>query len=295
MQLQSDCIPCILAMTVKCLRNLDLPEITVKKLLTDVLTIPGLTGDNWQRTSPDIIEEIMALVYTALDNNDPFRDIKDRLNSQMTRIIPHARELIETASDPVHAAAALAIQGNAIDFMMPGGTEAIKQTLLKKASEPLNNQAYSTFVSQLAKSRHLVYFTDNCGEIVLDKLFISILKQKYTMDVWVVVRSTPTLNDATKKDALAIGMNDVAHVIENGIDGPLPGTVLNRCTKKVQTLVEQSDLIISKGGGNFDSLEEQLEKIRTNITFMFLSKCYPICNHFGTRYHQGIVANYYHP
>jgi uncharacterized protein with ATP-grasp and redox domains len=70
-------------------------------------------------------------------------------------------------------------------------------------------------------------------------------------------------------------------------------TLLNRCSSKVNDLVRQSDLIISKGGGNFDTLDEQSKHLAKNISFLLLSKCYPYCNHFDTKLYQPILANFF--
>ena len=76
-------------------------------------------------------------------------------------------------------------------------------------------------------------------------------------------------------------------------DGPLPGTVLRRCSNEVNDLVRRSDLIISKGGGNFDTLDEEKEQLQKKISFLLLSKCEPYYRHFGIEIYQPILANYY--
>jgi hypothetical protein len=95
-----------------------------------------------------------------------------------------------------------------------------------------------------------------------------------------VVRSVPTLNDVTIKEATFVGMDQVVRVVENGIDGPLPGTIFNRCANQIRALAKQADLIISKGGGNYDSLGEE-KNFLNKIVFMLLSKCYPYNQTFG--------------
>ena len=128
---------------------------------------------------------------------------------------------------------------------------------------------------------------------MFDKLLIETIKQNCTPEITFVVRSVPTLNDATLKDAKSIGLDKITTVIENGIDGPLPGTVLTRCSGQVRDLVHKSDLIISKGGGNFDTLDEERKRLNKNISFLLLSKCEPYYNHFGVKLHYPILANSY--
>jgi uncharacterized protein with ATP-grasp and redox domains len=101
------------------------------------------------------------------------------------------------------------------------------------------------------------------------------------------------LNDATLREAKSVGMDKIVKVIENGIDGPLPGTVLSRCSQAVNDFVRRSDLIISKGGGNFDTLDEERKHLKKKISFLLLSKCDPHFKNFGVNLYQPILANFY--
>ena len=52
----------------------------------------------------------------------------------------------------------------------------------------------------------IVYITDNCGEIVFDRLLIDHLVAR-GVRVTLAVRDRPVLNDATLEDALALGLD----------------------------------------------------------------------------------------
>jgi hypothetical protein len=126
---------------------------------------------------------------------------------------------------------------------------------------------------------------------VVDRLLVEIMKNRYAPEIVFVVRSMPTLNDATGKEAKFVGMDSVTTVIENGIDGPVPGTILGRCSGELRELFRQADLVISKGGGNFDSLDEDIRDLEQNVTFMLISKCYQYAHHFNVPEGQPILAN----
>lgn len=52
------------------------------------------------------------------------------------------------------------------------------------------------------KAKSFVYITDNCGEIVLDKITIQIMKKRFpNVRITVLVRGLPAGNDATMEDA----------------------------------------------------------------------------------------------
>lgn len=91
-------------------------------------------------------------------------------------------------------------------------------SLLKEDNkEPLNAQEYLHFRKDLSAASRLVYLTDNCGEIVLDKLVIILLKELCPeLDITVIVRGFPVINDATMEDAQDIGLAELTTVIGNG-------------------------------------------------------------------------------
>ena len=106
----------------------------------------------------------------------------------------------------------------------------------------------------------------------MDKLLIETLKEKYPMEIYYAVRNNPALNDITYEEALNIGFLEFAHVITNGIDGPLPGTVLSRCSQDFLDVLNSVDTIIVKGGGNFESLMGE-PKLPLNTFFLLMCKC----------------------
>ena len=201
--------------------------------------------------------------------------------------------MVAEAEDPLYIAVKLAILGNSIDLMMADNPFAIQNSITDRVNVPLSKENYRKFKQQLQASKHLVYFGDNAGEIVFDKLLIETIKKNHPVKIDFVVRSIPTMNDATLKEAGSVGIDRIVRVVENGIDGPLPGTMLSRCSQEVNDLVRRSDLIISKGGGNFDTLDEQRMQINKKISFLLLSKCDPYYRHFGVEIYNPILANFF--
>jgi uncharacterized protein with ATP-grasp and redox domains len=293
MLLKPDCIPCILRMTITSLRKLPLDEEALKTLYTDILENPALHGLNWDTLSVEVIEDIWGKIVKKVNTPDPFASEKADQNHKVMDLYPYLEKIVNTAADPLYMAVKLSILGNSMDLMVADKSVAVENSISEKVKLPLSNENYSQFKQQLKDSKRLLIFGDNAGEIVFDKLLIETIKKLHHPEITYVVRSMPTLNDATLKEARSVGLDNVVAVIENGIDGPVPGTLLNRCSSKVNDLVRQSDLIISKGGGNFDTLDEESKHLDKNISFMLLSKCYPYCNHFNIKLYQPILGNFY--
>lgn len=101
----------------------------------------------------------------------------------------------------------------------------------------------------------------------------------------VIVRGKPVLNDATLEDAKYIHMEDVAQkVLGNGTG--LPGNVVGAISKESMDEVENADLLISKGQGNY----EGLSGCELNIYYLFLCKCEMFMRRFGVEQFTGIMA-----
>ena len=83
------------------------------------------------------------------------------------------------------------------------------------------------------------------------------------------------INDATRMDAQAVGLDEIVEVIDNGSDAP--GTLLEDCSPEFRTRFANADCIIAKGQGNFESLSQQ----SGNIFFLFKVKCPLVANHVG--------------
>ena len=293
MFIKPDCIPCILKMTISSLRKLPLDEASVKAVYCEILQIPALRGLVWDITSPEIIEDVWQKIVATVDSPDPFYAFKSSQNDKMMALYPFLEKRVNEAADPLKMAVKLSILGNSMDFMVADPALNIEKSITEKAKLPLADKNYIRFRQQLEATRHLLIFGDNAGEIVFDRLLINLIKKRYQPKITFVVRSVPTLNDATLAEAMAVGIDQIAAVVENGIDGPLPGTVLSRCSDEVNDLVHRADLIISKGGGNFDTLDEERKHINKKISFMLLSKCAPHHENFGVQLYHPVLKNAY--
>jgi len=291
MQIQPECIPCILTMSITAMKKLGIDDGAARELYGRILEIPPLRGRSWDVTSPEVLEQVMHLMMGATGDKDPFREIKALQNRRIMEIVPFLKTILKEARDPLHTAVKLAILGNTIDLMMGNRPTDIENSIVERLKDPIPETAYLSFRRRLNECRSLVYLGDNAGEIVFDRLLVETIRDRHNMEVVFVVRSVPTLNDATVNEARSVGIHEVATIVENGIDGPCPGTVLHRCSQDVNDRIRTADMIISKGGGNFDALEEEKGEIRDKITFMLLSKCAPYCHFFGVNLHRPILAH----
>lgn len=90
------------------------------------------------------------------------------------------------------------------------------------------------------------------------------------------MRGAPVINDATRRDAAQVGMEEVAQVIDNGYDAP--STLPEKCSHAFQQLYNEADLVISKGQGNLEGL---IDAPRGDIYYLLMVKCEVIADRLG--------------
>jgi len=214
---------------------------------------------------------------------DPYQGAKAHQNRMAQNLLGELTIIIKEASDPLKMAVRLAIAGNVIDM---GVDENITETDVRRSiqhalAEPFVGD-WKAFFQALATAKRILYLADNAGEIVFDRLLI---EQLPTARVTVAVRGAPVLNDATLVDAHAVGLHQIAEIIDNGTD--IAGTVLNKCSQGFLKHFTQADVIIAKGQGNFETLSDE----PYNIFFLFKAKCPVIANHAGVPVGTHVLAH----
>ena len=195
-----------------------------------------------------------------------------------------------TSPDPLRAALGYAMTGNFIDF---GAMDSVDEAKLRALLEESPNRvspdlpAYNHLTADLSTARRLVLLTDNCGEIVMDKLLAEIIHRLYpARDVTVLVRGGEVLNDATMEDAAQIGFDRMEGITVMGNGDRLAGTDLTRLSPEARAAILGADLILAKGQGNF----ETLQGCGLNIYYAFLCKCQFFADRFGVPIYTGMLV-----
>lgn len=239
--------------------------------------------------APSLSVDIQKL-YSSFWNcpMEDFTEIKKEFNQLMLNMEISIEDKIRKSNDPLEKALLYARIGNYIDFAaLSNVDQSTVITLLdEKSSEALDEKEYKNFLHDLSSAKKLVYLTDNCGEVVLDKMAVKILKEQYpNLDITVIVRGYPVVNDATMEDAEEIGLTDLVNVIGNGSN--VGGTWIPGISSESRELLYNADLIIAKGQGNFETLND----CGLNIYYLFLCKCDLFQRRFHAENLQGMFLN----
>ena len=286
MKLNPFCMCCALNKQEQKIRHyLDMEKKT--EYMKKVMALIANTEEN--DCAPSLSVDIQKL-YSSFWNcpMEDFTKIKKEFNQLMLNMEASIEDKIRKANDPLEKALLYARIGNYIDFAaLSNVDQSTVITLLdEKSSEALDEKEYENFLRDLSSARKLVYLTDNCGEVVLDKLAVRILKEQYPdLDITVIVRGYPVVNDATMEDAEEIGLTDLVKVIGNGSN--VGGTWIPGINAEARELLYDADLIIAKGQGNFETLND----CGLNIYYLFLCKCDLFQRRFHAENLQGMFLN----
>lgn len=237
---------------------------------------------------PVVVREIDQLRVNMFGKGDDYAAIKKHFNAVMMEKIPQFKQQIASADDPIKMALKLSMIGNYIDFgvMKEVDEDKLNALLNQAVKKEVDEETYQQLRSDLAKSKKLLFLTDNCGEIVLDKLLLEEIKMWYPkLSITVMVRGGETLNDATREDAGQIGLADVAKIADNGNN--IAGTWLPEMSEEAREIFEEADVMIAKGQANF----ETLRCCGKNIYYLFLCKCNIFSDMFGVEPLSGMLVN----
>ncbi|MBO5149145.1 MAG: DUF89 family protein [Anaerotignum sp.] len=249
----------------------------------------GIIANNAaEEPAPVLLSHIGRLHEEYFGKPFSFDELKKGYNAMMLEKENEIRGKIGEAQDPLALALRFAQIGNFIDF---GAMDSVDDGKLMEFLEqaetlPLSEDTYAKFTENLKTAKKLVYMTDNCGEVVLDKLLLeTIAGIAPHVEKTIIVRGEPVLNDATMEDALQVGIEACGKVIPNGTN--IAGTYIPWLSAEAKQAMGEADLLISKGQGNFESLHG----CGLNIYYLFLCKCQWFMERFGLPQYSGVFIN----
>jgi len=221
-----------------------------------------------------IVESTGESLAHASHYYDPF---KHESNQRAKDLLPPAKLFIDkgqTDQERLIRACCLASASNIAPIGGPSETFAFHEVtniLVGKNPWPI---VMGDIFEAVKKAKQVLYVTDNAGEIGFDSLLISELKEMGSR-ITLLVKEDPFFEDATTRDASFFQLDrEVDHLLTvKGLFVP------THCPSSLRDSLDQSDLVISKGTGNFEALKNELDGKKT--IFMLKAKCGPIAADTG--------------
>ncbi len=220
--------------------------------------------------------DLHHLIMKETGNDDPYKMLREEGNRIGLKLMPTAKEIIQ--EDPsFENYVKIAVAGNIIDFgALEEDTDMEKLIRDKIVEEPVINDI-ALLEKELENANRILYLADNGGEIVFDKLLIQKIKEDYDLEIILALKEGPILNDALMKDAKDLDLDKYATLITTGARSV--GVVNAYISDELHMLLDEVDLIISKGMGNYEGLTEM--HIKSPVYFLLTAKCNTIAREIG--------------
>lgn len=238
--------------------------------------------------APVVTQSIKEALRKEFGILEDFTKEKRYFNQMMLAKEKEIFEQIKDGEDILKNAIQYAMTGNYIDF---GSMHTVDENYLEKSLQEskerkVDEGTLEALRNDLSEAKRMVLLTDNCGEIVLDKLLVQVISILYPqIEMTVMVRGGEVLNDATRTDAFEVGLDRVATVVDNGTE--IAGTFLDALSVQALRILDEADVILSKGQANF----ETLRGCGKNIYYIFLCKCDMFAKRFGVERFTGMMIN----
>jgi len=201
--------------------------------------------------APVLASRVHGCVYRMIGSDDPYLALKQQNNRDALAAAAVIAPRLVSFHDHVTAA----VLGNTFDYGVQ--SHQVTDDFLSFFSREFRKGLAIDDTDRIFPlCRRIVYITDNCGEIVFDRLLILFLKS-IGAEVTLAVRGAPILNDATLEDARALGLDLIVDHLTTTTRGErelgvnpllIPDDLaraLDRCT-----------LVIAKGMANYESLTD---------------------------------------
>jgi len=269
-----DCIPCFMEQALRAVRMATDDEAVQQRVLREVAA--RIAELDLTRTPPEMGQIIHRTVREATGNTDPYADVKRACTEAALRMLPELRDVVTRSDDRLGAAVRVAIAGNIIDFGAQPGLrlDSLRDSLDSALRAPVDGRGIDRLRKLADSAEQILYIGDNAGETVFDRVLIEELP---TERVTFAVRGHPVINDATRDDAAAAGLDELVPIIDSR--GDVPGTLLSDAGERFLEHFFHSDLVIAKGQGNYETLSNAPRE----IVFLLRVKCPVIARDIGAR------------
>ena len=262
MKAAPECIPCAIHFAIRTMRRAggvreDVLREIIKKLCDfDLSHPPSYFAD----LVFDVIRE-----HTGV--RDPYKKDKHEQNRWALSVYPELKKMVDESDDRLLCAVKISALGNTIDLGVSGSYEVDLD--LSKINLAIND--IDIFREKLKTAKKILFIADNAGEIIFDRVLIEELGKP----VVVGVKSGPIINDITIEEVDETGIN--AEFIETGTASL--GVELEKVSKEFRKVFYESDVVISKGHANFETLDDA----DRDIFFLLRAKCEIVADVLGVK------------
>jgi len=257
------CIECIENAAIRTLSLLEISQEENKRITEEIKNY--LANVSLDLSPMEISFGTNEIIQNETGIRDPLKKIKTQANKDAEKLEKNVKKIIQESDDIFLSSIKTAIAGNIIDFVYKSDynlTQTIQDVFNK---EPFINH-YSILNQKMQEVRDIALLVDNAGEIIFDKILIETISNLFKIEsINIVAKSFPFSNDITITEIEKLGFCSMKNIhctsVNNKID--------NDYFEEIRRIINLSDIVISKGQGNFELLYGN----DLGIFFLFIVKC----------------------
>ena len=275
MKLELKCLECFINQAVRAAKlatcDFDKQITAVKKAAAEIAVL------NPDSPPPAIATGVFKAVIYATGNPDAFSELKKQSNRTVKKLLGRVTGIISSSKDPFSSSVKAALCGNIIDYGILDNFN-VAEVIRREISADFEQNKIKKIKRIISKSKEIVFFADNAGEIGLDgRMLNEFRKINPGIRINIFVIDKPIINDATIEDLKFFRMDKSFKIYRR------PNTVgvdIGKLPEKLKKVVVRSDYIISKGQANYEMLTDSGLK---NIVYLLRAKCDVVARHAGVR------------
>lgn len=286
-----DCSACIASNLKTLIPRLVEDENEQKRLFS--LAFKRLSEGYRDNLAPILISiKLYQELYQIAGVEDPYSEIKRISNESALKALPLIEKKTDILEgyDRLRACLAASIAGNVIDYNT--GEHSVDLGALVEVFDAILAEGFapddSEHLWRSLKSRtgNLLFLADNAGEVILDIPLLRFLKELGWKTTF-VVKGRPIINDATEDDVRGTEIEELTTITNNGAWAY--GVPVEYVSKEFLQLMADSDIVISKGQANIETVPEIQQKTGVETYYVTKAKCSHISQAIGAKRGDNVI------
>jgi len=274
MNIDQACVECIINQSKRVASAINADDKLTQEIVQAVENMAP--GFSFKQTPPEVASAVYEKMALIAGKADLYDEVKKLSTVKAQEFIPFLEKEISSSKHPLLTATKVAVAGNVIDLAAEYAFD-LNEELDKIFHTSFAVNDFDLLEEKLSNASTLLYIADNAGEHIFDLIYIKTILSLYPrLRLTYMTRGNAIINDVTYEEAEEAGFAEVCDLVSSGVN--TPGFVYDRANEASQKLFDSSDLIITKGMGNYECLSNVK---RDNLFFLLKVKCNVVANSIG--------------
>jgi len=225
----------------------------------------------------ELATKLFRYVKHTLRNSDPYFEDKILAHKEALKMYEVAKEVVfseKKSRAMLYKALQFSLVGNLLDIGVLNYIPPKVEEVMERAQSLKIHGDVDKAIDLLLKSESVIMVLDNAGEAVFDRLVADVLRG-IGAKVYAIVKGGAFQNDVTIADAPYAMLNkSFDGVYDTGTDAS--SIFLYELREEVRSLIESSNVILSKGMANYEYITEIVNILRKPVIYALVAKCLPV-------------------